>query len=129
MKIQTFDNGKGLIHGTDSKRIGCDKEGVLKIGTVEVNISTDTDSIMPPLFNGCSGSYNATFTDKAGITYDLARVEIKDGRITPPHPMAVELMELRCRIEAIEKICVIMDGQIDELSHIFDTDALNFLIK
>lgn len=129
MKIQTFDNGKGLIHGFDPKRIGCDKEGVLKIGTVEVNISTGNDSIMPLLFNGCSGSYNATFTDKAGITYELAKVEIKEGRIVPPHPMAVELMDLRCRIEAIEKICTAMDEQIDELSHIFDTDALNFLIK
>lgn len=33
MIIQTFKNMKGIIYGEDPKRIGCDKSGVLKIGT------------------------------------------------------------------------------------------------
>ena len=33
MKITTFNNMKGLIHGADPKRIGCDLGGILKIGT------------------------------------------------------------------------------------------------
>lgn len=129
MRIQLFDNRKGLIHGTDAKRIGCDKEGVLKIGSVEVNISTDTESVMPLLLNGCSGTYGATFIDKAGIVYELAKVEIKGGRLTPPHPEAVELMELRCKLEELEKICETMRDRIADLSNIFDTNSLNFLIK
>ena len=43
MRIQTFNNGKGLIHGTDNKRIGCDIAGTLKIGTAEVEISAEED--------------------------------------------------------------------------------------
>ena len=39
MKIQLFKNQKGLIHGEDSKRIGCEQEGVLKIGAVEYDIN------------------------------------------------------------------------------------------
>lgn len=129
MRIQTFDNRTGLIHGTDTKRIGCGKEGVLKIGSVEVKISTDTESVMPLLFNGCSGAYMAAFTDASGIVYDLGKVEIKGGRIAPPNPIAVELMELRCKLEELEKICDIMRERISDLSNIFDTNSLNFLIR
>ena len=39
MRIQTFKNMKGLIHGGDPKRISCDKSGVLKIGTTEIAIT------------------------------------------------------------------------------------------
>lgn len=128
MKIQIFKNYKGLIHGSDQKRIGCSKEGVLKIGNTEVSIAPETDSIMPLLFNGCTGRYSATFTDKEGNEYNLGSVEVQGGRITPPPPTAVEFMELRCHIEAIEKMCETMREQIHELSNIFDTNSLNFLI-
>ena len=50
MRIQVFKNGKGLIHGSDAMRIGCDIEGVLKIGATEIKISPGEDSIMPLLF-------------------------------------------------------------------------------
>lgn len=129
MKIQIFNNKRGLIHGSDQRRIGCSKEGVLKIGNTEVNITPEADSIMPLLSNGCTGRYSATFTDKAGVAYDLGVVEIQGGRIAPPPPTAVEFMELRCHIEALEKMCEAMSEQIHELSNIFDTNALNFLIK
>ena len=128
MKIQVFSNMRGLIHGSDPKRIGCDKEGVLKIGSTEVAISTGTDSIMPLLFNGCTGRYSATFTDKEGNIYNLGMVEIQGGRISPPPSTAVEIMELRCYIEKLEKMCEAMSEQIRELSNIFDTNSLNFII-
>ena len=63
MKIQTFKNLRGLIYGNDPKRIGCDKEGVLKIGSTEVTVSPEKEEIMPLLFHGCSGEYAATFTE------------------------------------------------------------------
>ena len=122
MKITTFRNMKGLIHGGDSKRIGCEKSGTLKIGTTEIKISPGEDAIMPLLFNGCTGDYEATFTTSGGVVYKLEKVAVRDGRVMPPSPTTVELMELRCRADAAEE-------KIEELSNIFDTNSLNFLIK
>lgn len=129
MKIQTFKNNKGLIYGTDLKRIGCDKSGTLKIGSNEISISSDKESILPVLFNGVSGVYKATFTDSYGAVYELANVTIRGGRIVPPPENAVEFMELRCRVETLEELCEKIQDQIRELSNIFDTDSLNFLIN
>lgn len=121
MKITVFKNMKGLIHGGDPRRIGCEVSGTLRIGKFEINITPDEDSIMPMLFNGCSGSYDATFT-VAGKVYQLEKVPVRGGWIQPPPPTTVELMELRCRADAAEE-------RIEELSNIFDTSSLNFLIK
>lgn len=129
MKIQLFKNMKGLIHGSDSKRIGCDREGVLKIGTAEINISPEEESILPLLFNGCSGNYKATFTDKHGKVYELENAIVRGGRIDPPSPTALEIMDLRCRAEAAEDECEALWQKIRELEGIFDTNSLNFLIK
>lgn len=129
MKIQTFKNMKGLIHGSDPKRMGCDKEGVLKIGDTEVSISPGVDSIMPPLFHGVSGDYDATFTDKYGKVYKLEKVAVRGGRIHPPPLTAVEIMDLRCRADAAEDECEALKARIIELENIFDTNSLNFLIK
>lgn len=129
MKIQVFKNGKGLIYGADAKRIGCDKEGILKIGSVEMKISTEAESVMPMLFNGSSGIYGATFTDKSGDVFDLGRVTIRGGRIDPPPQVSVEFMELRCKLDTMEEIVNKMQQDIFELKNIFDTNSLNFLIK
>ena len=129
MRIQLFKNKKGLIYGGDPKRIGCDREGVLKIGTTEIDISPNEDSILPLLFNGCSGDYKATFTDKEGNVFELEKVAVRGGRVAPPSPIAVELMELRCRADAAEDDCEALRQKIRELEGIFDTNSLNFLIK
>lgn len=122
MKIQIFRDKKGLIHGSDPKRIGCDKAGILKVGKAEIAITPGEDSIMPMLFNGCSGDYDATFTTSDGEVYKLEKVAVRGGWIQPPPPTTVELMELRCRADAAEE-------RLEELSSIFDTNSLNFLIK
>lgn len=122
MRISLFKNMKGLIHGSDPKRIGCDKAGTLKIGKVEINISPEEDSIMPMLFNGCSGDYDATFTTSVGEVYNLEKVAVRSGWIAPPPPTTVEIMELRCRADEAE-------DKIRDLEGIFDTNSLNFLIK
>lgn len=129
MKIQTFKNMKGLIHGADTKRIGCDKEGILKIGQTEVRISPDEDSIIPSLFNGCTGSYSATFTDAKGDVYELDKVEVRGGRIVPPTQTALEIMELRCRLDEMDDKLIRMEERLEVLAKIFDTNSLNFLIK
>jgi hypothetical protein len=129
MKIQTFKNMKGLIYGDDTKRIGCDKSGTLKIGSTEIIISSDTDSVMPVLFNGVSGVYKATFTDSDGGAYELANVTVRGGRICPPPETAVEFMELRCMAEMLEEMIEELQKQIYDLSNIFDTNSLNFLIN
>ena len=122
MKVTLFKNMKGLVHGSDSKRIECDRGGVLKIGTTEINVSPEEESILPLLFHGSSGDYKATFTDKEGKVYELEKVAVRDGRIAPPSAISVELMELRRRADESE-------DKIRELEGIFDTNSLNFLIK
>ena len=129
MRVQTFKNMKGLIHGADTKRIGCDKEGVLRIGAAEIHIPAGEDTIMPLLFNGCTGDYKATFTDTQGNVYELDRVSVRGGRIVPPTQTAVEFMELRIRTDALEDECSRLHERINILAQIFDTDSLNFLIK
>ena len=126
MKITLFNNGKGLIHGDDPKRISCDKDGVLKIGTTEVNVSGT--SIMPQLFHGVTGDYKATFTSGDEV-YELEKVAVRGGWIAPPPPTSVELMELRCRAEFAEAKVELLEGKIRELGEIFDTNSLNFLIR
>jgi hypothetical protein len=129
MKVQTFRNMKGLIHGGDPKRISCDKTGVLKIGTTELALVGGKEDIMPLLFHGCDGDYPATFTDEDGAVFELEKVAVRGGRIEPPHPTAVEFMELRCRVDEAEALCETLRQEVVELSKIFDTDALNFLLK
>ena len=128
MRIQLFNNKKGLIYGNDVKRIECDRDGVLKIGDTEIEISS-ADTIMPVLFGGSKGVYIATFTDKVGDVFDLGKVTIRAGRIEPPDPIAVEFMDLRCQIDALERTCEEIKAQVYELSNIFDTNSLNFIIK
>ena len=129
MRIQTFKNMKGLIHGSDPRRISCDKSGVLKIGTTEIAITGGKEDIMPLLFHGCDGNYHATFTEAGGAVYELEKVAVRGGRVEPPHPTAVEFMELRCRVDEAESECEALRERLHELSQIFDTNSLNFLIR
>lgn len=129
MKITTFINMKGLIHGSDPKRIGCEQGGVLTIGSTEVSISPESDSILPLLAHGGTGDYEAVFITKDGKHYDLGKVEVRSGRIAPPPPTAVEIMELRCRADAAERKFEMLMAEVQRLASIFDTDSLNFLIR
>lgn len=128
MKIQTFYNMKGIIHGNDPKRICCDKPGKLTIGTVEVKVDVK-EGVMPYLFHGVSGDYNATFTTEEGEVYTLEKVAVRRGRIESPSAVAIELMELRVRADKAEAERDALRAEIDRLDHIFDTDSLNFLIR
>lgn len=128
MKITTFNNMKGLIHGTDPKRIGYEQDGVLKIGTTEVSITPGSDSVLPLLAHGGTGNYDAVFITKDGKLYDLGVVEVRNGRITPPPPTAVEIMELRVRADSAERRFQMLFDEVQRLSKIFDTNSLNFLI-
>ena len=129
MTITTFKNKKGMVHGPDPKRITCDVDGVLKIGSAEITVSSKEKSILPLLFYGGTGRYDATFTDILGTVYDLGKITVKAGRIDPPSPTDVEIMELRCRADAAEDECEALREEIRELRNIFDTNSLNFLIN
>lgn len=129
MRITLFKNMKGLIHGNDPKRIGCDVRGILKIGNAEVSIIPTEMAIMPMLFNGVSGDYEATFVTPAGKVYRLEKVSVRGGWIQSPPPTTVEIMELRCRADAAEEERDAIRKDIEELRNIFDTNSLNFLIK
>ena len=129
MKIQIFKNNKGLIYGSDPKRITSAIGGVLKIGSTKIEVKPDTDNIFPLLFNGGTGKYKATFTSDIGAVYELSDVTVKGGRVLPPSPVEVELMELRSGYEALVAECAEMREEIAQLKNIFDTNSLNFLIK
>ena len=129
MKITTFKNMRGMIHGGDPKRIVGATDGVLKIGTTEIIVSTTGDSILPLLFYGGTGDYAATFTDNCGRVFDLGKVAVRSGRIAPPSPTDVEIMELHCRADIAENECEDLREEIQELRNIFDTNSLNFLIR
>jgi hypothetical protein len=129
VKIQLFKNDKGLIHGPDPKRITCDIGGVLKIGSAKIEVKPETENIFPLLFNGSTGKYKANFTSDIGTVYELSDVTVKGGRILHPSQVDIELMELRCRAEALEAECAEMREEIIQLKNIFDTNSLNFLVK
>ena len=102
MKITLFKNKKGLIHGADPKRISCPTEGILRIGRTEIDMEAGEEALMPMLFYGCSGEYEASF-ETCGTVYDLGKIVLRGGWIQPPDPMAVELMELRAFAERAEE--------------------------
>ena len=129
MKITTFKNRKGIIHGSNTKRIRCDKSGVLTIGDMEITVTRDAECVLPLLFHGSTGNYSASFTDSFGTNYDLGTLLIRGGRITPPSSTEVEFMELRCRADVLEDEVLSLRNEIAELRNIFDTNSLNFLIK
>ena len=128
MVIQTFNNMKGLIYGSNSKRIECSKGGVLRIGGAEISVSPDGETIVPVLCNGSNGEYKATFTDDLGRVYELEKVTIRGGRIVPPPQAVTDLAEFRCRLDVLEGLCESIQEEIRKLNNIFDTNALNFLI-
>lgn len=127
MRVQLFKQGKGLIHGDDPRRIGCDREGVLTIGSVKITIPKGEDAVMPVLANGATGVYSATF-ETSFEKFILGKVTVRKGRIAPPPQTEVDLMELRCRAEHLEATCDDLREQLRELANIFDTNSLNFLI-
>lgn len=127
MNIQLFLNKKGLIYGGDNKRICCDRAGVLKIGGSEIAVS-GMDCVMPLLFYGASGEYDASYTTSDGEVYRLEKVAVRSGRILPPPSTAVELMELHSREDKAELERAEIKERLERLSNIFDTNSLNFII-
>ena len=121
MILTLFNNQKGLIHGPDPKRLGCDLAGVLRIGKTEIKLAQGEESVMPMLFQGSTGNYPATFEAENGVIYNLEKVSVRAGLIQPPPPTVVDVMELRCRLDRAEERLTYLDG-------IFDTNALNFII-
>ena len=121
MNITLFKNKKGLIHGTDPRRISCDRTGILLIGKTEIEVTSDGHAVLPMLFYGATGEFAASFTEEDGTQYDLGKVIVRGGWIQPPAPEAVELMELRVRADEAEDRLAVLEG-------LFDTNALNFMI-
>jgi hypothetical protein len=129
MKLQLFNNMRGIIYGNDPKRIGCDTGGILKIGDTDVKISAGEEAVMPTLLHGGTGLFKATYTDTNGKVYNLEAVTIRGGRIEAPPPVKVELMELRFRADRAEEEREALREKTRELENIFDTNSLNFLIR
>lgn len=128
MNIQLFLNKKGLIYGKNPNRISCDVDGTLKIGDLDIAVRSKKDCVLPTLFYGASGEYDATFIT-GDESYDLGKVAVRNGRISSPPSHMLELMELRCRADRAETERDAIKRDVVELQHIFDTNSLNFIIK
>ena len=127
MNIQLFLNKKGIIHGNTYNRITCDVDGILKIGGTEITVLKNKDCVLPTLFYGASGDFDATF-ETGGEKYDLGKVAVRNGRISSPPSHLVEIMELHCREDIAEVERREMQKKIKNLENIFDTNSLNFII-
>jgi hypothetical protein len=121
MKIMLFCNGKGLVCGSDPKRIVCPAAGLLRIGSAEIRVPEQENAVMPMLFQGVTGRFEASFEADAGQTYELAPVTVHNGWILPPSPIEAEVAELRAGTEDAAK-------RIEALERLFDTNGLNFII-
>lgn len=126
MKLYTFKNKKCVIFGSDVTRIECDKEGVLRIGATEINLSPGSQAVLPALANG---TYKPLFTEKNGTVYYGEPTVVKSGRLASPPQEIVELLELKSKYEVLEDDFETLRRDMDDLKKAFDTDALNFLIK
>ena len=122
MQITIFKNGKGILHGADPRRIKGAHAGVLRIGTAQIEVPAEGEAVMPMLFYGCTGAYDAVFVTSTGKVYDLGKVTLKGGWTESPSAEAVEIAELRYRTDEAEERLAVLEA-------LFDTNALNFIIR
>lgn len=108
MVITIFDNKKGIVRGRDTNRVISEQGGVLQIGNSRVEILQKESTELPVLCDGQSGEFPAKFTSVTGDTYELATVELIDGRIVQPSSEYDELGVLYNRAKSL-------DNQISEL--------------
>ena len=120
MRITILKNGRGVLCGDDPRRIG-GAEGVLRIGTAEIDVPAQGEAVMPMLFYGCTGSYAAEFIASDGTRYDLGKVTVRGGWAEPADETTAALATLLCRMEAAEEKIRVLEG-------VFDTNSLNFIV-
>lgn len=126
MIIQLFKNNKGIIYGADEHRIVGNVEGTLKIGSKSIDIVPGEEAIFPSLGNG---TYVALFFTKDDKIYELEPIVVRYGSIVHPSKESLEKMEFHKRLDELESACEELNEKVRELSTIFDTNSLNFLIK
>ena len=128
MNIRLFLNKTGIIYGDDNKRIECDQDGILTIGNTDILVKANEENVLPLLSYGATGDFAATYKT-AEETYKLGKVEVRHGRIISPPSHVIQVMELTSRVEVAEAEIARMNEKVEHLSHLFDTNALNFIIK
>lgn len=140
MKLYTFSNKKCVIYGHDPTRLECEREGTLRIGATRIKVAPGEPISLPPLPNG---TYRPSFTGSDGTMYEGHETVVRGGRITSPPKEIIELFELRCKYETLEKETAKVigelkksvsdkfgeiDKEIEDLKSVFDTNSLNFII-
>lgn len=128
MIISLLRDGTAVIHGTDAKRISCATPGVLTIGKAKITVAPEGD-VLPSLINGLTGIYSGCYVTDYGKRYELPHIEIKGGKIAPLTPEQKEIVALRIRADEAEAERDALRKDCDDLRNMFDTNALNFLIR
>lgn len=130
MTLHIFNDKTGVIHGADAKRIKSAHSGALSIGGKIVEILADEPAAVPVL---CDGVFPATFKKADGEEYSLGTYNVRGGNIIPRQDFTAEEIRLRHRVDALEESLAELEAstteEIEKLKNMFDTNALNFLIK
>lgn len=84
MTIIIFDNTKGIIRGSDPRRIISRYGGVLQIGDDRIKVEATVKNELPILCDGYTGEVDATFYCDTGCTHELLKVRLEGGVIVPP---------------------------------------------
>ena len=127
MLIRTFHNNEAVICGKDSMRIRSKNEGILSLCGLDLSVSS-IPTVLPVIANGNTGTYSATFTSN-GITFNLKKVVVRNGRISPLSELEADVVELQIRADEKDNEILTLKKEIEKLQNIFDTNSLNFLIN
>jgi hypothetical protein len=127
MILKIFKNGKGILYGEDKHSITSSVQGDLYIGSAHIRIEANKPSPVPSLLNGNGGVQKGTFI--SGKTYDLGKITIRGGRVVSPSADAIEMAELRARVDDFEEKIKKYDERMNSVLARFESDALGFLIK
>ena len=136
MTIIIFDNTKGIIRGSDPRRIISRYGGVLQIGDDRIKVEATVKNELPNLCGGYTGEVNATFYCDTGCTHELFNVYLDGGVIVPPSKDYESLAQdyklvsvLNSRIEEATKALEELNAQKQEAVVALNNNPLKHLIE
>lgn len=136
MTIIIFDNNKGIIRGKKPNKIISAYGGVLKIGSDQIKVESQTEVDVPILCDGYTGEVDATFYCDTGCAHELLKVRLEGGVIVPPATEYENLARdyrlvcvLNGRIEEAEKNLADLKAQKQKAVNTFNNNPLKHLIE
>lgn len=136
MTIIIFDNNKGIIRGKKPNKIISAYGGVLKIGSDQIKVESQTEVDLPILCDGYTGEVDAIFYCDTGCTHELLKVRLEGGVIVPPTAEYENLARdyklvsvLNARIDEATKALEELNAQKQEAVASLNKNPLKHLIE